>query len=76
MFSNHQNSVQSSPKSSKWHFRDSKFTNFIRPPFQPPKYGTADVTSYAMKDWEFFPSFGNFCSTPSPQLYMLATVLG
>jgi hypothetical protein len=27
--SDHQNSVKSSPKSRKWHFRDSKFKNFL-----------------------------------------------
>jgi hypothetical protein len=31
LFSDHQNSVKSSPKSRKWHFRDSKFKNFLGP---------------------------------------------
>jgi hypothetical protein len=31
LFSDHQNSVESSPKSRKWHFRDSKFQNFLGP---------------------------------------------
>jgi hypothetical protein len=29
LFSDHQKSVKSSPKSRKWHFRDSKFKNFL-----------------------------------------------
>ena len=29
LLSDHQNSVKSSPKSRKWHFRDSKFKNFL-----------------------------------------------
>jgi hypothetical protein len=39
LFSDHQNSVKSSPQSSKWHFRDSKFKNFLGPlalAFSPP----------------------------------------
>jgi hypothetical protein len=28
LLSDHQNFVKSSPKSRKWHFRDSKFKNF------------------------------------------------
>ena len=31
LFSDHQNSVKSAPKSRKWHFRDSKFKNFLGP---------------------------------------------
>jgi hypothetical protein len=31
LFSDHQNSVKSSPESRKWHFRDSKFKNFLGP---------------------------------------------
>jgi hypothetical protein len=29
LLSDHQNSVKYSPKSRKWHFRDSKFKNFL-----------------------------------------------
>ena len=29
LLSDHQNSVKSSPKSRKWHFRDSKFKTFL-----------------------------------------------
>jgi hypothetical protein len=39
LFSDHYNSVKSSPKSRKWHFRDSKFKNFLGPSalaFSPP----------------------------------------
>jgi hypothetical protein len=31
LFSDHQNSFKSSPKSRKWHFRDSKLKNFLGP---------------------------------------------
>jgi hypothetical protein len=31
LFSDHQNSVKSYPKSRKWHFRDSKFKTFLGP---------------------------------------------
>jgi hypothetical protein len=40
LFSDHQNSVKSSPKSRGWHFRDSKFKNFLGPSalaFSPPQ---------------------------------------
>ena len=39
LFSDYQNSVKSSPKSRKWHFRESKFKNFLGPSalaFSPP----------------------------------------
>jgi hypothetical protein len=36
LFSDHQNSVKTSPKSRKWHFRESKFKNFLGPSFQAP----------------------------------------
>ena len=39
LFSDHQNSVKSSPQSRKWHFRDSEFKNFLGPlalAFSPP----------------------------------------
>jgi hypothetical protein len=31
LFSDYQNSIKSSPKSRKWHFRDSKLKNFLGP---------------------------------------------
>jgi hypothetical protein len=53
LFSNHhQNSVKTSPKSRKWHFRDSKFKIFLglsalvfRPQSKRVSYGTASVMS-------------------------------
>ena len=48
LFSDHQNSVKTSPKSRKWHFRDSKLKNFLgssilvfSPQLTRASYGTA-----------------------------------
>ena len=63
LFSDHQNSVKSSPKSRKWHFRDSKFKNFLGPSalaFSPPPQSKKSFLRHCYPYQHFHFSFVDF----------------